>query len=81
MNDEPTQSPARTDDLLASGAESKDGARGFENNPTAAPLKTGMEGIGDTAGGGDRQADTQDATPQPDTFADNPDQLPNKQGR
>jgi hypothetical protein len=37
--------PARTDDLLASGASSKDGARGFADQADPSTLQTGMEGI------------------------------------
>lgn len=36
---------ARTDDLLASGAEAKDGARGFDTPADPGQLQTGMEGI------------------------------------
>jgi len=38
---------ARTDDLLASSADEKGGARGFEGQATPEALQTGMEGIAD----------------------------------
>lgn len=42
-----SQAPAaaRTDDLLASSADAKGGARGFEGRATPEALQTGMEGI------------------------------------
>ena len=39
------QSATRTDDLLASGADSKDGAQGYSHEAPPESLKTGMEGI------------------------------------
>lgn len=57
-----SQESARTDDLLASGAETEDGARGFEGQAAPQNLQTGMEGIaGATVQQGNRQSD--DATP------------------
>jgi hypothetical protein len=38
---------ARTDDLLASSADAKGGARGFEGDTAPEALQTGMEGIAD----------------------------------
>ncbi|MDQ2819658.1 MAG: hypothetical protein M3Y65_04565 [Pseudomonadota bacterium] len=89
MNDNHTTPAARTDDLLASGAESKDGAKGFTNPSTAAPLITGMEGISDAATDkGNRQSDTQDQQDQQDqqaqqqqAGADNAGQSGTGQGR
>lgn len=47
---------ARTDDLLASSADEKGGARGFEGQATPEALQTGMEGI---AGATDAQKPSQ----------------------
>jgi hypothetical protein len=65
--------PARTDDLLASGADRRHGAEGFTGNATPEALKTGMEGIGAATvqGSGDT------ATSQ--TVQDNATQVRNKQ--
>lgn len=41
---------ARTDDLLASSADAKGGARGFEGDTAPEALQTGMEGIADATG-------------------------------
>lgn len=80
MKQEITSSAARTDDLLASGADSKDGAQGFGNKSTAGTLKTGMEGIPNaTSGQGNKQSDSQEANQQNQTLTDNPGQLQNKQ--
>jgi hypothetical protein len=66
--------PARTDDLLASGADSKDGARGFADQADPSTLQTGMEGIaGVTTQGGEKPAG-QFGTPTPVTVQDNPGQ-------
>lgn len=81
MSNDRTPTPVRTDDLLASGADSKDGAQGFKNTASAAPLTTGMEGIVDATGSkGNRQSDSQAATTNNQTVPDNPGQLRNKQG-
>lgn len=80
MNNNQNQASARTDDLLASGADSKDGAKGFVNKSNAAPLQTGMEGIADATGSqGNRQSDSQDQNLQKQTLTDNPGQMRNKQ--
>jgi hypothetical protein len=71
--------PARTDDLLASGADAGDGARGFGGTAPEA-LQTGMEGIA----GATVQGSEQSATPLPagtyQTVQDNAGQVHNKQG-
>lgn len=84
MNDNHATPAARTDDLLASGAESKDGARGFTDQSTAAPLTTGMEGIADSAtdkGNGKSEDQEQQAQQQQQTAADNAGQSGTGQGR
>lgn len=57
--------PARTDDLLASGAGSKDGARGFADQADPSTLQTGMEGIAGatTQKGGEQSSQPGPATP------------------
>lgn len=70
--------PARTDDLLASGADRQDGARGFEGTAAPEALQTGMEGIAGATVQGNAQSDTRSATPQ--TVQDNAGQVRNKQG-
>jgi hypothetical protein len=80
MNKDQTTPATRTDDLLASGAESADGARGFGGKDRAAPLQTGMEGIKNaTAGQGNWQSDSQGESGQKQTLPDNPGRLRNKQ--
>lgn len=72
--------PARTDDLLASGADSADGARGFGGNVQPEALQTGMEGIAGATVHGNEQS----ARPAPagtnQTVQDNAGQVRNKQG-
>jgi len=70
--------PARTDDLLASGADRKDGARGFADQANPSTLQTGMEGIaGATVQEGMKSASRSvNAT---ETVQDNPGQDGNKQ--
>lgn len=73
--------PARTDDLLASGAGREDGARGFDNDTGAESLETGMEGIATTTvGKGNLQSDSQESTGDTQTLTDKPGQLRNRQG-
>jgi hypothetical protein len=70
---------ARTDDLLASGADAKDGARGFDSNADPHTLQTGMEGIADAAASqGNRQSDRAETAAQQQTLADKPGQARNK---
>lgn len=75
----PAGGEARTDDLLASGADAKDGARGFVKADPGA-LQTGMEGIAGAATERSQQSESspQNATDQ--TLHDNPGQVRNKQG-
>lgn len=76
-----TQQSARTDDLLASGAESRDGAQGFEGKAGPDALQTGMEGIaGATVGKGNRQSGSPVPDPANQTLPDNAGQVRNKQG-
>lgn len=63
------QDTARTDDLLASGADAKDGARGFDAKAGPQALQTGMEGIAQVASEGQRDS----ALTQPATGAENGD--------
>ena len=72
--------PARTDDLLASGADSKDGARGFGDQADPASLQTGMEGIAGATVQGNAQSAAQPAITTTGTVQDNPGQVRNKQG-
>lgn len=72
--------PARTDDLLASGADSADGARGFGGTTSPDALQTGMEGIAGATVQGNRQSDSSSASPNNQTVQDNPGQVRNKQG-
>jgi hypothetical protein len=64
--------PARTDDLLASGAGIEDGARGFADQADPSTLQTGMEGIAGatTQVGGKQSGQPGPATPE--TVQDNP---------
>jgi hypothetical protein len=75
----PADGEARTDDLLASGADAKDGARGFGKADPGA-LQTGMEGIAGATTEANQQSESsaQNATDQ--TLQDNPGQVSNKQG-
>jgi len=64
---------ARTDDLLAGGAEIQDGARGFESKADPQALQTGMEGIaGASNTQGNRQSESHNTAPTKDTLPDNP---------
>jgi hypothetical protein len=66
--------PARTDDLLASGAGSKDGARGFADQADPSTLQTGMEEIaGATTQEGGKQS-SQPGPATPETVQGNPGQ-------
>jgi len=58
-----SQQDTRTDDLLASGADEKGGAEGFQNPKGKGEIQTGMAGIGSLAGNGagNRQQDEQKA--------------------
>lgn len=70
--------PARTDDLLASGADSKDGARGFADQADPSTLQTGMEGIaGATDQEGGKSAMRSGVATE--TVQDNPGREDNKQ--
>ena len=71
---------ARTDDLLASGADSKDGARGFVGQTNPEALQTGMEGIAGATVQGNSQSGAQPAVTNTATLQDNPGQVRNKQG-
>lgn len=69
------QQSARTDDLLASGADSKDGARGFDSKADPQTLQTGMEGIaGATDKQGNRQSESHKPAATSQTLPDNPGQ-------
>ena len=75
----PAQPPARTDDLLASGADAQDGARGFEGTADPQGLQTGMEGIaGATVEQPEKPTDSRPAVTQ--TVQDNQGQVRNEQG-
>jgi len=74
------QQPARTDDLLASGADSKDGARGFADQADPATLQTGMEGIAGATVPGNEQRDGRPAITTTGTVQDIPGQERSKQG-
>jgi len=58
-----SQQDTRTDDLLASGADEKGGAEGFQNPKGKGEIQTGMAGIGSLSGNGagNRQQDEQKA--------------------
>lgn len=58
-----SQQDTRTDDLLASGADEKGGAEGFQNPNGKGEIQTGMAGIGSLSGNGagNRQQDEQKA--------------------
>lgn len=65
---------ARTDDLLVSGTDEQDGARGFDSKADPQSLQTGMEDIAHLnrpSGGAEPAANKQ-------TLAENPDQSRNK---
>lgn len=57
------QQDTRTDDLLASGADEKGGAEGFQNPKGKGEIQTGMAGIGNLSGNGagNRQKDEEQA--------------------
>jgi len=60
------QQDTRTDDLLASGADEKGGAEGFQNPKGKGEIQTGMAGIGSLSGNlggsaGNRQKDEEQA--------------------
>jgi len=57
------QQDTRTDDLLASGADEKGGAEGFQNPKGKGEIQTGMAGIGNLSGSGagSRQKDEEQA--------------------
>jgi hypothetical protein len=69
---------ARTDDLLASSADARGGAQGFEAKATPDALQTGMEGIAPTGTQQVHQTDSQ-ATPTNETVQDKPGQVRNSQ--
>jgi len=71
--------PARTDDLLASGADTADGARGFTDQADPSTLQTGMEGIAGAAVQGNRQSASQPGAAT-GTVQDNPGQVRTKPG-
>jgi hypothetical protein len=74
------QQSARTDDLLASGADSADGARGFDSKADPQALQTGMEGIAEaTSSQGNRQSDSHNSTAASQTLPDNQGQLRSEQ--
>lgn len=56
-----SQQDTRTDDLLASGADEKGGAEGFQNPKGKGEIQTGMAGIGSLSGNGagNRQSEQQ----------------------
>jgi hypothetical protein len=69
---------ARTDDLLASSADAKGGARGFEGDAAPEALQTGMEGIAQATGAQKTsQTDTQ-ASDITQTVQDKPGQVRDK---
>lgn len=76
----PDPQPARTDDLLASGADAQDGARGYTNQAEPKTLQTGMEGIAEsTIKQGKRQGESGKPAVITETLPDNPDQVRSKQ--
>lgn len=75
-----SQQNARTDDLLASGADTKDGARGFDSKADPQTLQTGMEGIAEaTNQQGNRQSESNKSAATSQTLPDNPGQMRNEQ--
>jgi hypothetical protein len=66
--------PARTDDLLASGAGSEDGARGFADQADPSTLQTGMEGIAGATTQDGGKLSSQPGPGTPGTVQDNPGQ-------
>ncbi|WP_332848815.1 hypothetical protein [Massilia sp. S19_KUP03_FR1] len=68
---------ARTDDLLVSGPDAKDGARGFTGNADPQALQTGMEGIA-AASHPNRQSDNDQPAPITKTLPDNQSPTRNK---
>ena len=78
----PDAQPARTDDLLASGAEAQDGAHGYTNQADPQALQTGMEGIAEsTIKQGNRQGNSHQPGVTKETLPDNPGQVRSKQER
>ena len=77
-----SQAPAaaRTDDLLASSADVKGGARGFEGQATPEALQTGMEGIASVTGTQENAQTDSQASHINETVQDKPGQVRNKQG-
>ena len=73
-----TQSAARTDDLLASGAEPEDGAQGFDRDANPETLQTGMEGIAGTTAGKRRAPTGSNQSGISGTVQDNPGQVRGK---
>jgi hypothetical protein len=70
---------ARTDDLLASGADEKGGARGFEGQSTPEALQTGMEGIADATNAQKTVQTDSQASRMDETVQDKPGQVRDKQ--
>jgi len=77
---EHSRQSARTDDLLASGADAQDGARGFAGTAAPDALETGMEGIAGAADRGNKQSESRPVNTTNQTVQDNADQMRNKQG-
>jgi hypothetical protein len=65
---------ARTDDLLVSGADEQDGARGFDSKADPQALQTGMEGIAHP----NRQSADKEPGANKQTLPENPGQSRNK---
>lgn len=81
-NDSTKQSPAtpaRTDDLLAGGAEPQDGARGFDGKAHPGSLQTGMEGIAGTTARKEKNQTGSRISGVSETLQDNPGQVRDKQ--
>jgi hypothetical protein len=72
-----SQSPAvaRTDDLLATSADAKGGARGFEAQSTPETLQTGMEGIADATSAQKSNSTDSQASGITQTVQDKPGQV------
>ena len=74
------QQSARTDDLLASGADPEDGARGYDSKADPQTLQTGMEGIADAnKPQGNHQSESNKPAATNQTLPDNPGHLRNEQ--
>lgn len=65
----------RTDDLLASGADGKDGARGFGGTAAPEALQTGMEGIAQATVQGNKQSNSHSSPADSQTVQDNPGEV------